>query len=480
MKRKWGMANGEWGQTSSRPRCAPRLTLPPSPFPIPPSAFQPPHSASSRQALTLIELLVTIVILVTVLGAVLPLVSPNNDARKIREASRQLTSLFAQAQAQAARDGRPVGVGFVDTWTDNDDDGNHDPGEQTGMALEAFLIAEPPPFAGFNSDAAVYIPRDPSYHPPQPTDPNEPPLLNVQFGHGVGGEGFQFSDDPGDLSDAIPPQMFRGRKVDENNPNRVLVHGDFLEIGQELFEIVQDDYDDEQNDDVQNINGVDYMAAQKVLTVRWLTWRYRDIQLAPQGGKSYRLRRRPMAEETPSRTSAEAIQFPRGVGVDFDPTDGNTSLSVLFSPTGAIDSVYVDGRKDDDREMVFIMLGLTENANPPTGDPPPDDIDYTRYDFSDVPDDEDGNDVLRQRRQEVNLLNLDSRWIAVAPSGRVVGAENQIFDPREERFTVGDPDNPIRDLNGNPIEGTDPDDQRDRQRRVAQEFAEQLRSDSAP
>src|SRR5689334_13735829 len=65
-----------------------------------------------RPALTLIELLVTIVIMVTVLAGVLPLVSPNNNSRKIREGSRQLNTLFSQAQAQAARDGRPVGVAF--------------------------------------------------------------------------------------------------------------------------------------------------------------------------------------------------------------------------------------------------------------------------------------------------------------------------------------------------------------------------------
>ena len=46
-----------------------------------PSALRPPPSA-----LTLIELLVVIVILMTLVGGVIPVLSPNNDARKIREA----------------------------------------------------------------------------------------------------------------------------------------------------------------------------------------------------------------------------------------------------------------------------------------------------------------------------------------------------------------------------------------------------------
>src|SRR5215211_4832924 len=95
-----------------------------------------PVCVCPRRALTLIELLVTIVIMVTVLAGVIPMLSPNNDVRKIREAARELNSLIAQAQAQAARDGRPVGVAFREFGTSS---------PYSGMALEAYLIAEPQP-----------------------------------------------------------------------------------------------------------------------------------------------------------------------------------------------------------------------------------------------------------------------------------------------------------------------------------------------
>ena len=95
------MPIGEWGMISQATRSAHSFPIPHSPFPI-----------WRRPGLTLIELLITIVIMVTVLAGALPLLSPNNNSRKLREASRQLNSLLSQAQAQAARDGRPVGVAF--------------------------------------------------------------------------------------------------------------------------------------------------------------------------------------------------------------------------------------------------------------------------------------------------------------------------------------------------------------------------------
>src|SRR5262245_21511640 len=73
--------------------------------------FRTPH-ATLRNAMTLIELMFVIVILTVLIGAVLPVLSPNNDARKIREAARGLQTYIMQAQARAARTGRPAGIAF--------------------------------------------------------------------------------------------------------------------------------------------------------------------------------------------------------------------------------------------------------------------------------------------------------------------------------------------------------------------------------
>src|SRR5688500_8118243 len=139
MTKKCGTLNAECGTNAAASTCArSSLSIQHSLFSI----------RSSRPGLTLIELLVTIVIMVTVLAGVLPLVSPNNNSRKIREASRQLNTFLAQAQAQAARDGRPVGVAFREFANG---------ASRSGMALEAYTIAVPPPYAGFSDSSRVVV-----------------------------------------------------------------------------------------------------------------------------------------------------------------------------------------------------------------------------------------------------------------------------------------------------------------------------------
>src|SRR4051794_2704419 len=63
-----------------------------------------------RAAMTLIELLVVIVILTTIVAAAIPLMSPNNDDRRLREAARGLNTYITGAQTRAIATNRPYGV----------------------------------------------------------------------------------------------------------------------------------------------------------------------------------------------------------------------------------------------------------------------------------------------------------------------------------------------------------------------------------
>jgi hypothetical protein len=308
-----------------------------------------------------------------------------------------------------------------------------------GMAQEAFIIAEPPPFTGFSSQSCVAIlDGDGELVAPlsasAPTfGPQYPPLVNITFGRGIGGENVDIGQE------LIPPQMFRGGRIeidDDDGELEVEEPGDLIEVGNELFEIINldcDDMDDTDSDpDVETIDGVEYMESQLTVTARWLTWRYRDSSLAPRGGKAYRIRRRPTTNLSPSRTTAEAIQFPRGIGIDMDPSEGNVSLGVVFAPNGTVDAVYRDGEKQDP-EPLFIMLGRVENGTPMTGlinDPI---IDYSRYELTGDETDDD----LAELRTQLNLLNPDSRWVVVTPAGRVLGAENYLIDPRRPHYVRG-------------------------------------------
>src|SRR6186997_3247429 len=60
--------------------------------------------------MTLIELLVVIVILTTIVGAAIPLMSPSNDDRRLREAARALNTYIIGAQTRAIATKRPYGI----------------------------------------------------------------------------------------------------------------------------------------------------------------------------------------------------------------------------------------------------------------------------------------------------------------------------------------------------------------------------------
>jgi prepilin-type N-terminal cleavage/methylation domain-containing protein len=438
MSDNWAVANGDQGNARPSRRSARALGLPHSPFPI-------PHS---HRGLTLIELLVTIVILVTLLAAVLPAVSPNNDARKIREASRQLNTLFAQAQAQAARDNRVVGVGFDDPWIDSNNNGTVEKGEFTGMALEAYILAEPPAFTGFSK------------------------WSRVDIGPGTGTYGLPNKPNPGDNANGnggvLFDPLYRGRELVELKftvldggsptpdplPAGTLRIGDMVEIDGSRYLIV-DDSDpntapniiDQMTPQLASLN---VLASTTSLPLTSLTCILINDQgrFPPPGPRSYAIRRQP------AKTSAPALQFPRGVGIDTDPSDGDHSLAIYFAPSGAVDRVVFDGNLSPVRRPFFILLGRVENANPPWQiDATTFDVDNTIYDFSGSVSDDD----LAQRRRDVNMLNADSRWVVVTPAGRIVGAENYIFDPREL--------DPPAYIDGfSPDNGNTPKQQRERQR----------------
>jgi prepilin-type N-terminal cleavage/methylation domain-containing protein len=62
------------------------------------------------RGVTLIELLVVISILMLLMVFAVPAARPALEARRLREAARQVSTYLARAQTEAARTGRPVGV----------------------------------------------------------------------------------------------------------------------------------------------------------------------------------------------------------------------------------------------------------------------------------------------------------------------------------------------------------------------------------
>lgn len=96
-------------------------------------AFKP-----TRRGMTLVELMIVIGIAVTLIVIAAPLMRPQLKDRKLREASRQLNTIFASAKAKAARLNRPAGIIIKRDVTAGRNQG----------AYEIYLAETPIPYAG--------------------------------------------------------------------------------------------------------------------------------------------------------------------------------------------------------------------------------------------------------------------------------------------------------------------------------------------
>ncbi len=67
-------------------------------------------TSARRNAFTLVEMIVVIVIVLTVSGLVIAIAAPDNEGRRLRETARQITGMMQGARAKAIQTGRSVGV----------------------------------------------------------------------------------------------------------------------------------------------------------------------------------------------------------------------------------------------------------------------------------------------------------------------------------------------------------------------------------
>ncbi len=343
-----------------------------------------PRCGTAARALTLIELLVVIVILVTLVAGVIPILSPDNDVRKIREAARGLHTYLVGAQAEAARTGRPQGVGFRENASGG------------GVALEAFRLEVPVPFAGFSEDSRVEVDLVTSAPTLYGTTGRFSPLYNgyrlfrIAFGTATGGV------------DPLPPRMFRV--------------GDEIDVGGNRFLIV----DESRN--TPDPNNADFLDANAALICIWLN---NTGQQPPQGEKPYKIIRQP------TNSSASPYVLPAGVAIDLQGSvqEGGTTtgfpipgsfatnnvpldtVGIMFSPAGHVSSLIFNESEITSASRIMLLLGRVENGSPDPSD----------YDFGSITQQQ----LEDEKRGKVNWLNLDSRWIAIAArSGRITVSEN--------------------------------------------------------
>lgn len=395
--------------------------------------------------MTLIELMVAIVILTTLLAGVLPLVSPNNDARKIADASRGLQTYFMQAQAEAQRRGRPVGVGFRET----------SPG--SGVAIEAFQFAVPDPFAGRLRESRVRL-RYPigqygnSPHSAIPVGGKD----FVQLYEGRDVYLIEFVKAPLKRHPSEPRYDYDS----DGFPYGMLNVGDVVNLEGNQFLIVDHDANIE---NLGNSNGNHSQLYCVLINDHGQTLHTLDQDsMEPGIARTYRVFRQPTTGNKFSPSSEQPYQFPTGIALDMQgsglegngepitfaqesearrttPPDDPKQIVIMFSPYGGIDSVWVNdgtvggpaiersGKKITGMSRIFLLLGRIENANPQHSD-----YDFSKFDYGRTADEE-----VRLMRNRVNWLNPDSRWFMItANSGGLKIEPNAVFDPRDENFRI--------------------------------------------
>ena len=430
------------------------------------------RESTTRCGLTLIELLVVIVILTTLVGGVIPVLSPNNDTRKIRAAARGLQTYINVVQAKAARTGRPHGIAFRES----------SPG--SGVALEVFGLEVPPSFAGFSTESrsltvkaeqfnvndgrdmgtapTTYGPRD-SFNPrgnngkeysPQ-YDGRDLYVLHFRFGTSPGLDLKSEDDIP---SDILPPKTFQV--------------GDVIDVEGNRFLVVDDDdyYYGPQSEDYPFIDVSNNRGWYKNRLI--CIWLNETGQVAPHGNKPYQILRQP-------KNSSEApFQLPAGIVIDMQASVGEGSVSapitgrrfpvdssffvylldrpkptqsspypsdtlgILFSPTGAVDRVIFNGTDVPSTSRLVLMLGRIENAGIEV-DPDSSDVPWV-IDSSDLgggQGDSALKSALEEKREQINWLNSDTRLLSIVTNnGRVVVSE-PAFVPNA-LINSSDPDYP--------------------------------------
>lgn len=137
---------------------------------------------SPKSGMTLVELLIVCFIIVLFVAVAAPLMRPNTNDRKAREAARQLNAYFAQAKAYAAQRSKNVALVFDRSAVEGAQDPN--------IVTRLYLAESPPTYAGDTLNSTVALWTEPGQPPvtgltPYPINGSAAHLLTLDFRWGV-------------------------------------------------------------------------------------------------------------------------------------------------------------------------------------------------------------------------------------------------------------------------------------------------------
>ncbi len=286
---------------------------------------------------TLMEMLIVVAIMLLLVIATLPRIKYALDESKVRESSRQLNSYFAMAKSRAASTGRSCGLYMqVEALPTG------------GAQCTQLYLAETPPaysgdvledqvFVGASSNSPAVFDSGPDYDENyrgtwwQINLPNSFATLNYL------------------LADEAPPYPKFKMQFDYKGPyfNGIQYNGNYYVIGPK--------FPDSPSTPIAN----------RILPP--------GAGAAPPVSRKYQIVRRP-------RRIGAPLALPRGTSVDlnFSGMGANglsfngtlQSIYVMFSPTGYVESVAIDGTRYDAQGTLHFLVGRPEkvlvyNANAP-------------------------------------------------------------------------------------------------------------------
>jgi prepilin-type N-terminal cleavage/methylation domain-containing protein len=407
-----------------------------------------PRSSLLPRGMTLIELLVVVVILTTIVAAAIPLLSPSNDDRRMREAARGLNTYITGAQTRAIALNRPYGIILKRLARDTNR------ADDRGVCLEVFYVEQPPVYAGFSATSRCCV-------------------SIRQSGLAV----IKFVARGNMTNDGLPS----GWDADVF-PSQMIGPGDVIEIGGTKYEMREGDQTGLMRSDPQRQStksGVSkyYLppppgqvpaALVRPLndTGQQLNPRYDDDGFslgadrepgAPTNKKSpywthpapYKVLRQP----TPA--SDDPYQLPEGTAIDLrasgvgsdiffhnplagDPrhSDNSDDVYIMFAPEGRVsrvtfqlDPFSTNSPPVFDQSVVenlYLLVGRRENVPPPSiGSSKADDLSLQASEVSAA-----NTDELRDKlRRPLNWLGGTSKWVVIgSQSGRIATVENNFVN----------------------------------------------------
>lgn len=325
-----------------------------------------------RRGVTLVELLVVISILVLLMGVAAAAMRFSLEGRRTREAARAISVYCGSARVRAMETGRPVGV-VLHRFLDPKDPTNPAKG-LPGCAMRLEQAEMPLPYAGDTLDAVAQV----EWAGPQ-----------------AGGVAT--------LTATFAPAGINGNLVQKGDLVQFNHQGPFYTIAAD--------------------------PAKPVATSLTLEIRLTEGQMLPwpSTGSSrpvpYEIFRRPW------KSAVRSLQLPDGAvvdlgtsGTDSEPAlfapagpGGIAPITIMFSPTGRVDRIYVGTVSYPVTEPIFLLVGQTERVRRPDG-------------------------TLLAEDGKANWQDPKNLWVTLMPqTGLVTTTEVAAVDPAITDPTVGLP-----------------------------------------